>query len=129
MIKNPAMTKNPAPAVKAPVPSQAEEAPSMHAELRETRQGWVLTLRTDADTARALRSAGLDTLSAKDVSVAVTPNLVPGEPFDLSAVRVVTDDAVTNDAVTKDAPAAKPGAISGPGTTQPPSATANSGEA
>jgi len=63
------------------------------AELTETLDGWRLTLTlTDTDAAADLISAiplGILNPGPGEFTMSVSPNLVPGHPFDISEVRVV----------------------------------------
>ena len=68
--------------------------------LEETPAGWLLTITVDHQAAAELSAAvtqGHRVLRAGEMSVAITPNLVPGEPFEISAVQVVlTGDPVAD---------------------------------
>jgi hypothetical protein len=70
------------------------------AALTETPAGWVLTLTLDARAARAFQAgavgAGRFLLEPTNLTVSITPNLVPGEPFTLQAIElVVAEDEPT----------------------------------
>lgn len=73
-----------------PQPRRLE--PKVSAQLAETSSGWVLTLTLDQAAARALQPilAGGEgvRLDARRVTVSITPNLVPGQPFALDAIEV-----------------------------------------
>jgi hypothetical protein len=65
--------------------------------LAETKEGWVLTLAMSASLRDALldlttRETGRVELSDIDMSVSISPNLVPGDPFRVSKVMVVVPD-------------------------------------
>jgi hypothetical protein len=65
--------------------------------LAETKEGWVLTLAMSAGLSAALldlttRETGRVELSDMDLSVSITPNLVPGDPFRVSRVMVVVPE-------------------------------------
>lgn len=63
------------------------------AELTETTDGWLLTLTlSDTDAAADLISAiplGVLNPAPGEFTMSVSPNLVPGHPFDIAEVRVV----------------------------------------
>ncbi len=65
--------------------------------LAETREGWVLTLAMSESLTAALldlstRETGRVELHDIDMSVSISPNLVPGDPFRVSKVLVVVPD-------------------------------------
>jgi hypothetical protein len=66
------------------------------AHLVETPDGWVLTLTVDARTAVQLRKelgrgSHTNWLALREFEVSITPNLVPGAPFTVSAVEIVVE--------------------------------------
>jgi hypothetical protein len=65
---------------------------AVRAELTETPHGWILTLHADAGTAEALRTAGIGRPTPVPLSMVISPNLVPGEPFDIEMVHIAVDD-------------------------------------
>ena len=75
-------------------PERPQPGVRPRAELVETPDGWVLTLSVDARTAEQLR-AELDSdrsvgwFVPRDFEVSISPNLVPGAPFPLSAVEII----------------------------------------
>ncbi len=86
-----AMTEPREPAVR---PDRPQPGVRPRADLVETSAGWVLTLSVDARTAEQLRaelSSGRSAASfvPRDFEVSITPNLVPGAPFQLSAVEII----------------------------------------
>jgi hypothetical protein len=66
---------------------------AIHAELAETRAGWMLTLHAEPGVATALRAAGFGDLAPGRLTFTVTPNLVPGQPFEIQAITVVANEA------------------------------------
>ena len=73
-----------------------QPGPGSRAALLETPDGWVLTLTLDARTAVRMRkelASGrtLGRFVPRDLEVSITPNLVPGAPFPLSAVEIVIE--------------------------------------
>jgi hypothetical protein len=75
-------------------PDRPQPGVRPRADLVETPDGWVLTLSVDARTAEQLREELGSERSAgwfvpRDFEVSITPNLVPGAPFQLSAVEII----------------------------------------
>jgi hypothetical protein len=64
---------------------------AVRAELTESPEGWALTVHCDGATADALRRAGVDGAAFRRLSVAISPNLVPGTPFDVDTVVIAVD--------------------------------------
>ncbi|GAB2457780.1 hypothetical protein [Jatrophihabitans fulvus] len=62
---------------------------SAHVTLRETADGWELTVHGGHDVIDALRVAGLEGDVA--LTVSVEPNLVPGEPFAVTTLHLRED--------------------------------------
>ena len=82
------------------VDGRADRSPRPHprsrADLVETPQGWVLTLFLDANAAQRLRGEVGEELSTTrlepdDFRMTISPNLVPGTPFTISAIDIVVD--------------------------------------
>jgi hypothetical protein len=75
-----------------PQPAAPEPA-QVHAELIETRSGWVLTVTLTAALADSIRASHADELErvigADHVTMSIAPNLVPGTPFLISSVKIV----------------------------------------
>jgi hypothetical protein len=65
---------------------------AVRVDLAETPGGWLLTLHADAPLATALRAAGIEGLPPGRLTFSVTPNLVPGQPFEIQAITVSTND-------------------------------------
>lgn len=78
--------------------AEVRDGARCHAHLSESSDGWLLTLTLSPaalDQLRTARQVGDLKLTPGQVSISITPNLVPGKPFDLSALRLVLDDAST----------------------------------
>jgi hypothetical protein len=72
--------------------SRAQQSPRYEVQLSETPDGWLLTVtvspQTAADLPGAVRS-GHRQLGSGEMSMSITPNLVPGEPFEISALNII----------------------------------------
>jgi hypothetical protein len=64
------------------------------AHLRETQDGWVLTVTVNQRAVVAVWAQPPDTnrLDLGSVSMSITPNLVPGETFNVDVVELVIVD-------------------------------------
>lgn len=66
-------------------------APGIRLDLAETAAGWVLTVRCGTVAAAALRATGR-ALADQQVSIRITPNLVPGEEFNIGSIVLADHD-------------------------------------
>ena len=75
---------------RRPLVPRPQPAPRARIELRETAEGWTLTVVVDERTAEAWQPglATLDAFAAGDLELSVFPNLVPGVPFPVTTVDV-----------------------------------------